>query len=107
MTKYDKLVKDLIEAREASIEAGKSEDGGTANLDSVFLRLPHWREKMVIEAIKRAGLYCRGKTQWIGTGYMISPVGCGQGNSRARAMKAMKSVLDDKGYDVLGYYKMD
>ena len=36
MTKYDKLAKDLIEAREASIEAGKSEDGGTANLDSVF-----------------------------------------------------------------------
>lgn len=107
MTKYDKLVKDLIEAREASIEAGKSEDGGTANLDSVFLRLPRKREEKVLEAIKKAGLYCRRKTQWVGTGYMISPVGCGQGNSRARAMQAMKKVLENKGYDVLGYYQMD
>ncbi|SHJ64883.1 hypothetical protein SAMN05444401_3568 [Clostridium amylolyticum] len=107
MSKYNKLTKDLIEASAASTEAGKGEDGGTANLDSVFLRLPNWREEKVIEAIKRAGLYCIGKTQWIGEGYMISPICCGQGNSRARAMQAMKKVLTDKGYDVLSYYQMD
>lgn len=107
MSKYNKLTKDLIEAREASVEAGKGDDGGSANLDSVFLTLPHWREKQVLEAIQRAGLYCTSKTKWIGEGYLISPVGCGQGNSRARAMKAMKKILDEKGYDVIGYYQMD
>lgn len=107
MNKYDKLTEDLIEARKASIEAGKSEDGGTANLDCIFLRLPHWREDKVLEAIKKAGLYCKRKTQWVGMGYLISPVGCGQGNSRARAMQAMKQVLLNKGYDVLGYYQID
>lgn len=107
MSKYDSLAKDLIESRQASIEAGKGDDGGTANLDSVFLGLPRWREDKVLEAIKKAGLYCTAKTQWIGTGYLISPVGCGQGNSRARAMQAMKKILTDKGYDVLGYYRAD
>lgn len=107
MDRYDKLTKILAIAREASIEAGKGEDGGTANLDSVFLRLPRWREKKVLEAIEKAGLYCGKKTQWIGAGYMISPIGCGQGNSRMRAMEAMKKVLSDNGYDVLGYYQMD
>jgi hypothetical protein len=107
MSKYDKLAQDLIEAREASIEAGKGEDGGSANFDSVFLRLPHWREEKVLEAIKKAGLYCVGKTKWIGAGYLISPVGCGIGNSRTRAMEAIKNVLAEKGYDVLGYYQMD
>lgn len=107
LSKYDKLTKDLIEAREACIEAGKGEDGGTANLDSVFLTLPRWREEKVLEAIRKAGLYSRCKTKWIGEGYMISPIKCGQGNSRARAMEAMKKVLSKKGYDVLGFYQMD
>jgi hypothetical protein len=107
MSKYNKLAEDLIEAREASIEAGKGDDGGAANLDRVFLRLPRWREDKVLETIKKAGLYCRAKTDWIGSGYMISPVSCGMGNSRARAMEAMKKVLSEKGYDVLGYYQMD
>lgn len=45
MSKYDKLVQDLIEARQASIEAGKGEDGGSVNFDRVFLQLPRWREE--------------------------------------------------------------
>ena len=97
----------MIEAKEVSIEAGKGEDGGTCNVDSVFLRLPYWKEKKVVEAINKAGFYCRGKTEWIGQGYMISPVGCGQANSRTRAMEAIMKVLGNKGYDVHGYYQMD
>lgn len=104
---YKKLQDTLKKAREASIEAGKGEDGGTANLDCVFLRLPHARGDKVLEAIRNAGLYCRKKTKWMGVGYMISPVGCGIANSRARAMEAMKKVLEDNGYDVTGYYQMD
>ncbi len=105
--KYDKLTQDLVKAKETGIEAGKGDDGGTANLDSVFLTLPYWRENKVIQAIKNAGLFCSGKIKWIGYGYLISPVGCGQGNSRARAMEAMRKVLRDDGYDVLGFYRMD
>jgi len=76
-------------------------------MDSVFLYLPRMREIKVLEAIKNAGLYCRKKTNWIGMGYMISPVGCGQGNSRDRAQKAMLDSLKSDGYNVLGFYRMD
>lgn len=104
---YKKLEQALIKAKNTSIEAGKGEDGGSANLDCVFLRLPRARETKVIHSIKNAGLYCRGKTQWLGAGYMINPVGCGQGNSRNRAMEAMKNSLRNDGYDVMGFYQMD
>jgi hypothetical protein len=104
---YQKLKNSLIKAREASIEAGKGEDGGTANRDCVFLRLPRAREEKVLATIKGAGLYCRCKSRWIGNGYMIHPAGSGQGNSRARAVEVMKKVLEDDGWDVLGYYQMD
>ncbi|SKC62150.1 hypothetical protein [Maledivibacter halophilus] len=104
---YKKLNNSLIKARKASMKAGNIEDGGTANLDCVFLRLPRAREDKVLETIKGAGLYCRGKRKWIGNGYMISPVGCGIANSRNRAMEAMKKSLEDDGYDVLPYYQMD
>lgn len=75
---YEKLVTDLAEAKNAGIEAGKGEDGGSANLDCVFLRLPRARESKVLGAISQAGLFCGSKTQWIGPGYLLSPVGCGQ-----------------------------
>ena len=104
---YKKLEQDLIKAKDAGIEAGKSEDGGSANMDCVFLKLPRAREVKVIEAIKRSGLHCRQKVKWIGYGYMISPIACGQGNSRYRAMEAMKKSLKDDGYDVLGFYRAD
>lgn len=107
MNKYDKLAEDLREAKEAGIEAAKGEDGGSANLDCIFLVLPRWKEEKVLEAIKESGLYCLGKTSWIGTGYMIDPVGCGIGNSRYRAVQTMAKVLEGKGYDMLIYYQMD
>lgn len=107
MSKYDKLTKDLIKAREAAIEAAKGEDGGSANLDTMTIRLPRYREDKVIEAVEAAGLYTRGRTQWIGTRYFIGPPGCGQGNSRYRAVQAMKNVMEEEGWDVLVYYQAD
>ncbi|WP_242620491.1 hypothetical protein [Senegalia massiliensis] len=76
-------------------------------MDSIFLTLPYARENKVLETIKKAGLYCSGKTKWIGYGYLIDPVGCGIGNSRNRAMEAMREVLLSDGYDVMGFYMMD
>lgn len=104
---YKKLEQDLIKAKEASIQAGTGDDGGSANMDSVFLILPRAREKKVLEAIKNAGLFCRERIHWVGSGYLIPPCGCGQGNSRNRAMEAMKQSLKDSGYEVLGFYKVD
>lgn len=104
---YEKLTEDLIKARLAAEEAAKGEDGGTANLDTMTIKLPRARENKVIEAVKKAGLYTRGKTEWIGTRYFIPSPRCGQGNSRNRAVEAMKEVMREAGWDVLIYYQMD
>jgi hypothetical protein len=104
---YKKLTSDLIRAREAAIEAGKGEDGGSANLDCMTLKLPRANEKKVIEAVRAAGLYTSGRTEWIGSRFFISPPRCGQGNSRVRVTRAMEKVMQEAGWDVLMYCKMD
>ena len=104
---YKKLTEDLIKARLAAEEAGKGEDGGTANLDTMTLRLPRANEKKVIEAVKAAGLHTQGRSERIGPCYFIGPPACGQGNSRVRATKAMHKVMEDAGYYVLMYCRMD
>ncbi|MEK5477527.1 hypothetical protein NYE70_11340 [Paenibacillus sp. FSL R5-0407] len=104
----NKLVTDLREANAAAKAAADAVgDGGTANLDSVFLRIPRQREVKVLQAIKDAGLYCRGKRQWIGQGYMITPTSGGQGNKRAKAAEVMTKELNDRGWDALTFYKVD
>lgn len=107
MSRYKKLYEDLVKAKEAAIEAAKGEDGGSANLDTLTIRLPRYKEDKVIEVVKAAGLYTRGRTQWIGSRFFIEPPGCGQGNSRYRAVQAMKNVMEEEGWDVLVYYQMD
>lgn len=105
-TNYKKLTEDLIKARIAGEEAAKGEDGGTANLDSLTISLPRAREKNVIEAVKKAGLYTRGRREWIGPRYFISGPG-GQGNSNVRATEAMAKVMREAGWSVLIYHQMD
>lgn len=107
MIDYKKLTADLTRARIAAEEAAKGEDGGTANLDCMTIKLPRANEKKVIEAVKLAGLYTRGRREWVGSRFFISPPRCGQGNSRVRATEAMKKVMQEAGWDVLMYCKMD
>jgi len=104
---YVKLTEDLIKARLAAEEAGKGEDGGTANRNTMTIKLPSANEKKVIEAVKAAGLYTRGRARWIGSRYFISPPACGQANSRVRATRAMEKVMEEAGYHVLMYCRMD
>jgi hypothetical protein len=105
---YLKLTKDLREANQVAMEvAEKSDDGGSANLDSVFLMIPRVREERVLGAIKTAGLYCRGKRKWIGQGYMITPTTGGQGNKRSLGVGAMYKHLKSAGWDVITYCQMD
>lgn len=104
---YKKLTKDLIKAKEAAIEAAKGDDGGSANLDEVTIRIPKAREDKVIAAVNEAGLYTLGRKEWIGPCYFISPPACGQGNSRYRAVQAMDKVLQEAGWSTLIYHRMD
>lgn len=104
---YKKLTNDLIKAKEAAEKAVKGEDGGSANLDCMTIALKGAREEKVIQAVRKAGLYTRGRRVWIGTRYFISqPIGA-QGNDRVRQVDAMCKVMQEAGYDVLKYEQMD
>lgn len=102
---YKKLTSDLIKAKAAATEAAKGEDGGSANLDTMTIKISGSIEKCVIEAVKAAGLHTMGKTEWIGLRYFIQPPPCGQGNSRVRATKAMLKVMKEAGWEVLMFYQ--
>lgn len=104
---YKKLTEDLKQAKELARIASQGEDGGTANLDSFVLRLPRVRESKVLEAIKEAGCYCRGKTDWFGACYFISCGYGGQGNAQTRAVTAMEKLMTKQGYKADIFYKVD
>ncbi|GED34991.1 hypothetical protein P9G84_22280 [Brevibacillus centrosporus] len=107
-TNYDKLVADLNHANKAACQAvSQVDDGGSANRDSVFLRIPRARERSVLAAIQKAGLYCRRKSHWIGQGYFITPTSGGQGDKRAKAAEVMAKTLNDLGWDTLTFQQMD
>lgn len=104
---YTQLTIDLKDAYKATTDAIEGiDDKGTANLDKVFLVLPRAREERVLEAIKDAGLYCRGKRQWIGDGYMIS-VSNGQGDKNAKAVTVFTEFMTNRGYQAISFRKMD
>lgn len=103
-----KLTSDLMAANKAASEAVKDmPDGGSANLDSVFLSVPRARETKVLEAISNAGLHCLGKRQWIGAGYFITPTGAGQGDTRYKAVQVMVQHLRKAGWDAAAFQKTD
>lgn len=106
MNKYEKLTEDLKEAYTEALRTKTNDDGGTANLDKTFLTLKNWKENRVLDAIKKAGLYCRRKTQWLGAGYMID-TGGGQGNNNTRVRDKFLNILESKGYDVVPFDKID
>lgn len=105
---YDKLAADLNHANQVACQAVRDiDDGGTANRDAVFLRIPRAREDSVLDAIRIAGLYCRRKSYWVGQGYFITPTCGGQGNKRAKAVDVMAQTLNELGWDALTYEQMD
>lgn len=104
---YSKLTDDLKAVqREVDLVTGEMEDGGTANVDKVFLTLPRAREAKVLEAIRNAGMYCRAKRRWIGDGYMLT-VSKGQGDVNTKAVTVFVAEMERRGYDVLAYRQMD
>ncbi|PAD73955.1 hypothetical protein [Paenibacillus campinasensis] len=105
---WNKIVTDLREANAAATAAASAiADGGSANLDAVFLKLPRQREEKVLQAISEAGLYCRGKREWIGSGYMVVPTCGGQGDRRALSVTVMCDELRDRGWRAIPFRKVD
>lgn len=107
MEKYEKLTHDLRQAKENALKAIIGEDGGSANLDCMTIELKGWREEKVKNAVSDAGLYTRGRREWIGRRFFINPPGAGQGNDRCRAVEAMCETMRKLGYDVLMFQRAD
>ena len=108
--KYTKITNDLKLSDELASKAIEGcDDGGSANLDFVLLKLPYLREAKVVEAITNAGLYCFGKSDfgYLGTGYSITPNGVGQGNTRSIGVEVMCDSLKELGYDATIVYIAD
>lgn len=104
---YQKFTNDLIEVKEKALKSVIGDNGGSANLDRLAISLPRLKEELVIEAIKKAGLWTSGKRNWIGKRYFINAPHGSQGNDNTRQIEAMRDYLKEKGYDVLIYYQMD
>jgi len=104
-----KLTADLAESQRLALMAAKaSDDGGTCNMDGLFLRLPNVLEGAALAAIRAAGLSGhKMKHTYYGIGYLISPRVPGQGNKRDRAASAMCKYMAVAGYDLSHWQQMD
>ena len=109
MDKYEKLTSALLDASNKAIEAAAEvTDGGTCNMDGVYLRLPRYNEDKTITAIKNAGLSgFKINHSWYGTGFLISPSTSGQANKRDVAASTMYKFLKDVGYDLSHWQQID
>ena len=107
---FNKLTTDVKAAlMAASQRAANVEDGGTCNLDGVFLQVPRQREAKMVEALQAAGINHVKKSSWgwMGTGYMLSPNVAGQANKRYAACAAMTASLIAAGHDASHFMQMD
>lgn len=104
MSKYAELSKIVSDALSLGHEAAaKSDDGGTANLDSIVLTgLKGVREKSLINA----GIPCSKKRSENGAFWLNVSFG-GQGNKRNAGVEAAKKYLQENGVRCYIYYQMD
>lgn len=107
--KYKELFDDLLQAANQGKEAaGFVSDGGTCNLDCIFLTLPKFNEDKAIDAIHQAGLSGhKTKSPWFGTGFLISPPCVGQARKREVAAETMYKNLKAKNWDVAHWQQMN
>lgn len=98
---------DLAHAVAKAVEAGKAaaeaceDDGGTANLDRVYL---YDLTRMKVETLKAAGIDCYKSAP--GEFHLSAPFG-GQGNRRYAGVQAMYKSLKADGIACSVYYCMD
>lgn len=102
--KYKKLAADLEKARMYAEKHMGDTDGGPFNFDSVYIYLPRWREKLVINAAKTAGVACFKDRRGSRYLFHIPGTDC---FIRTKAVEAMRDYLDDFGYCVGVSYMLD
>lgn len=107
--KITPLVSALKQAQEAADQFKDTYDGGSANLDSVTIKLKHWTEDSIVEVSKRSGISISrkmGSSLWKNDRW-ISFETHGVRACNTVACEAACKVLEEKGYDVSVFYKMD
>lgn len=103
--RYKKLAVDLERAKVYAKEQMGEDDSGSFNFDSVSIYLPRWREKLVINAAKTAGVNCSkdGRTNR----YLFSIPNTGDCLMRTKAAEAMSAFLNNIGYCTSVFYMLD
>ena len=102
---------EVVAAVERALEAGKAaaaaapDDGGSANLDRVYLRVGLLREKTLHDAGLH-GWMQSASTYHARAFHLGAPFG-GQGNRRYAGVQAMHKSLQSEGVDCGIWYQMD
>lgn len=107
MIDFDKLVQDLIVGKQIAEYAAQGDDGGSCNLDHVYIHIPKIREATVKNEFLRAGLHANKSTYWGSPAYAIGGFKSGQGDSNYRAVQALYEYLKKCNWDVGVWYQMD
>ena len=108
MDKYEKLTEDLKVALEKAKEiAMKTDDGGTCNFDCCIIRLPRWREELVIKSIQLSGTVGHKWHIYGSVYYAIrNPILC-QGNKNSIQAEVITEELSKIGYECWCYQQAD
>lgn len=93
--RYKKLAVDLEKAKIYAKGRMGNDGSGAFNFDSVSIYLPRWREKLIINAAKTAGVDCFKRRR--GSSYLISISKAGDCLMRTKAVEAMSDFLNNMG----------
>jgi hypothetical protein len=107
---YAKLVVDLkaaVGAAQVAAEAWAHGDGGSANRDCPFLKIPGARKVRVEAALAAAGVRGSRISSSLWRGWMLYLPSHGQGDLRAVATKAAADLLRERGWNACVFYKLD
>lgn len=106
--RYAKLRDDLKAALKAAEQAAAGvDDGGTCCLDAPSLHLPRWRQSLVEQAAKEAGVGCSTWRLFGEKRYVFSMRTPGQARKVERAAEAATAELARRGYDSFCYQQAD
>lgn len=106
--KITKLADALKRASNEAMKLAETEDGGTCNLDSPVIKLPHWKDEDIAKAAELAGVSISDKLSGLWNGYrFVGTSTRGQAARRTAMAEAAKRSLQSDGYDVHMYYAMD
>ena len=103
-----KLTTDLKDANAAAMQASTSgEDGGSCNLDSLYVTLPVRYSQKIAAAFEQAGMRL-DKRPFKGTSRFVGINHSGQGCLRTQGVEAASKLLQSRGWDCFHvWYQMD